>query len=178
MPQITSQEITFKDNSEELKFILIELDQLILEYKKTDSAYIEKIKNGTSTDPDPEFKKLQEITNIINILVDKAESMQNSMQPNLSLFNNIKTAIADPYDDLQDQRINLNNITDQVKDLVKKNKDGKLNNKSVTAKYLITTLFVIIIIFLAIRSFIYSETNNIDIIILISIIFLIIYQFI
>ena len=103
---------------------------------------------------------------------------EDTKNENTSLFTQIKAGIKKPFNDLQNERIKLNNITDEVKDLVNKNKDGKLNNKSVNAKYLIITFFVIIIIFLAIRSFIYLETNNIDIIILISIIFLIIYQFV
>ena len=36
--------ISFEDNTEELKFIQIELDQLIVEYEKTYRVYIKKIK--------------------------------------------------------------------------------------------------------------------------------------
>lgn len=172
--------ISFEDNTEELKFIQIELDQLIVEYEKTYSEYIKKIRQQKSRTT--ELQKLDEINETIKTLVGRVESMQPDFEDtnsaNTSLFTQIKAGIKKPFNDLQDERIKLNNITDEVKDLVNKNKDGKLNNKSVNAKYLIISLFVIIIIFLAIRSFIYLETNNIDIIILISIIFLIIYQFV
>ena len=172
--------ISFEDNTEELKFIQIELDQLIVEYEKTYRVYIKKIKQQKSRTT--ELQKLDEINETIKTLVDRVESMQpdfeDTKNENTSLFTQIKAGIKKPFNDLQNERIKLNNITDEVKDLVNKNKDGKLNNKSINAKYLIITFFVIIIIFLAIRSFIYLETNNIDIIILISIIFLIIYQFV
>lgn len=172
--------ISFEDNTEELKFIQIELDQLIVEYEKTYSEYIKKIRQQKSRTT--ELQKLDEINETIKTLVGRVESMQPDFEDtnsaNTSLFTQIKAGIKKPFNNLQDERIKLNNITDEVKDLVNKNKDGKLNNKSVNAKYLIISLFVIIIIFLAIRSFIYLETNNIDIIILISIIFLIIYQFV
>ena len=155
--------ISFEDNTEELKFIQIELDQLIVEYEKTYRVYIKKIKQQKSRTT--ELQKLDEINETIKTLVDRVESMQpdfeDTKNENTSLFTQIKAGIKKPF-----------------KDLVNKNKDGKLNNKSINAKYLIITFFVIIIIFLAIRSFIYLETNNIDIIILISIIFLIIYQFV
>lgn len=172
--------ISFEDNTEELKFIQIELDQLIVEYEKTYSEYIKKIRQQKSRTT--ELQKLDEINETIKTLVGRVKTMQPDFEDtnsaNTSLFTQIKAGIKIPFNDLQDERIKLNNITDEVKDLVNKNKDGKLNNKSVNAKYLIISLFVIIIIFLAIRSFIYLETNNIDIIILISIIFLIIYQFV
>jgi len=172
--------ISFEDNTEELKFIQIELDQLIVEYEKTYSEYIKKIRQQKSRTT--ELQKLDEINETIKTLVGRVKTMQPDFEDtnsaNTSLFTQIKAGIKKPFNDLQDERIKLNNITDEVKDLVNKNKDGKLNNKSVNAKYLIISLFVIIIIFLAIRSFIYLETNNIDIIILISIIFLIIYQFV
>lgn len=172
--------ISFEDNTEELKFIQLELDQLIAEYEKTYKAYIIKIRQQKSTTT--ELQKLDEINETIKTLVGRVKSMQPDFEDtnnaNTSLFTQIKAGITKPFDNLQEERIKLNNITDEVKDLVNKNKDGKLNNKSVNAKYLIISLFVIIIVFLAIRSFIYLETNNIDIIILISIIFLIIYQFV
>ena len=172
--------ISFEDNTEELKFIQIELDQLIVEYEKTYSEYIKKIRQQKSRTT--ELQKLDEINETIKTLVGRVKTMQPDFEDtnsaNTSLFTQIKAGIKIPFNDLQHERIKLNNITDEVKDLVNKNKDGKLNNKSVNAKYLIISLFVIIIIFLAIRSFIYLETNNIDIIILISIIFLIIFQFI
>lgn len=172
--------ISFEDNTEELKFIQIELDQLIVEYEKTYSEYIKKIRQQKSRTT--ELQKLDEINETIKTLVGRVKTMQPDFEDtnsaNTSLFTQIKAGIKKPFNNLQDERIKLNNITDEVKDLVNKNKDGKLNNKSVNAKYLIISLFVIIIIFLAIRSFIYLETNNIDIIILISIIFLIIYQFV
>lgn len=172
--------ISFEDNTEELKFIQIELDQLIVEYEKTYSEYIKKIRQQKSRTT--ELQKLDEINETIKTLVGRVKTMQPDFEDtnsaNTSLFTKIKAGIKKPFNNLQDERIKLNNITDEVKDLVNKNKDGKLNNKSVNAKYLIISLFVIIIIFLAIRSFIYLETNNIDIIILISIIFLIIYQFV
>jgi hypothetical protein len=172
--------ISFEDNTEELKFIQIELDQLIVEYEKTYNEYIKKIRQQKSTTT--ELQKLDEINETIKRLVDRVKTMQpdfeDTKNENSSLFTQIKAGIKKPFNNLQDERIKLNNITDEVKDLANKNKDGKLNNKSINAKYLIISLFVIIIIFLAVRTFIYLEINNIDIIILISIIFLIIYQFI
>jgi hypothetical protein len=172
--------ISFEDNTEELKFIQLELDQLIAEYEKTYKAYIIKIRQQKITTT--ELQKLDEINETIKTLVGRVKSMQPDFQDtkneNSSLFTQIKAGITKPFDNLQEERIKINNITDEVKDLVNKNKDGKLNNKSINVKYLIISFFVIIIIFLAIRSFIYLETNNIDIIILISIIFLIIYQFV
>ena len=97
---------------------------------------------------------------------------------NSSIFSQIKGAIETPWNNLKEEKKKVKNISQEVNILVNKNKDEKINNKSVNTKYLITSLFVIIIIFLTIRAFIYLETNNIDIIILVSIIFLIAYQFI
>jgi|TARA_B110001450_G_C17667612_1_gene500305 hypothetical protein len=177
MPVINFQPV---DAPKELKFIKIELDKLIVEYEKRFNKYISKMK--AKQDTEEELVKLNEINTAIEILIERVDAMQGHFQKiesyNNTLFTYLKGKIKTPYNNLQNERIKLNNITDEVKNLENKNKDGKINNKSISAKYSITFFFVIIIIFLSIRSFIYLETNNIDIIILISIIFLIIFQFI
>ena len=66
--------ISFEDNTEELKFIQIELDQLIVEYEKTYRVYIKKIKQQKSRTT--ELQKLDEINETIKTLVDRVESMQ------------------------------------------------------------------------------------------------------
>ena len=176
MPVINFQ----SDAPKELKFIKIELDKLIVEYEKRFNNYISKMKEKKDTGK--ELVKLNEINTAIEILIERVKAMQGDFKGIESkyntLFTELKDEIKSPYNILQNERIKLNNITDEVKNLENKNKDGKINNKSISAKYSITFFFVIIIIFLSIRSFIYLETNNIDIIILISIIFLIIFQFI
>ena len=173
-------QITFENNSEELKFIQLELNQLISVYEKTYNIYINKIKNQKDTTI--ELQKLNEINETIKTLVNRVKGMMPNFKSiedtNSSIFSQIKGAIETPWNKLNEEKKKVKNISQEVNILVNKNKDEKINNKSVNTKYLITSLFVIIIIFLTIRAFIYLETNNIDIIILVSIIFLIAYQFI
>ena len=66
--------ISFEDNTEELKFIQIELDQLIVEYEKTYRVYIKKIKQQKSRTT--ELQKLDEINETIKTLVDRVKTMQ------------------------------------------------------------------------------------------------------
>ena len=172
--------ITFENNSEELKFIQLELNQLISVYEETYKIYINKIKNQKDTTI--ELQKLNEINETITALVNRVKGMMPNFKDiedtNRSIFSQIKGAIQTPWNKLNEEKKKVKKISQEVNILVNKNKDEKINNKSVNTKYLITSLFVIIIIFLTIRAFIYLETNNIDIIILVSIIFLIAYQFI
>ena len=173
-------EITFENNSEELKFIQIELNQLISVYEKTYNNYINKIKNKQDTKI--ELQKLEEINETIRTLVNKVINMMPNFKDmennNSSIFSKIKGKISEPWNELNKEKEKINKLSQEINNLVNKNKDEKINNKIVNIKYFIVSIFVIIIIFLTIRAFIYLETNNIDIIILVTIIFLIIYQFI
>ena len=173
-------QITFENNSEELKFIQLELNQLISVYEETYKIYINKITNQEKTTI--ELQKLNEINDTIKTLVNRVKSMMPNFKDiedtNNSIFSKIKGVIVKPWNELNEEKKKVKKLSQEVNILVNKNKDQKINNKSINTKYLITSLFVIIIIFLTIRAFIYLETNNIDIIILVSIIFLIAYQYI
>tara|TARA_A100001035_G_scaffold280067_1_gene283807 strand:+ start:106 stop:636 length:531 start_codon:yes stop_codon:yes gene_type:complete len=174
-------QITFENNAEELKFIQVELNQLIEEYEKTYKIYIKKIKNKKG-DTKPDLQKLDELNETIKILVNKVKSMlpnfKNTQNINRSIFSRIKGEIDEPWKELNNKKEKINEINNEINNLVNKNNDEKINNKSISTKYFLVTIFVVIIIFLTYKAFIYMETNNIDLIILTSIVFLIIYRFI
>ena len=174
-------QITFENNAEELKFIQVELNQLIEEYEKTYKMYINKIKNKKG-DTKPDLQKLDELNETIKILVNKVKSMlpnfKNTQNINRSIFSRIKGEIDEPWKELNNKKEKINEINNEINNLVNKNNDEKINNKSISTKYFLVTIFVVIIIFLTYKAFIYMETNNIDLIILTSIVFLIIYRFI
>tara|TARA_B100000902_G_C27303339_1_gene914055 strand:- start:1199 stop:1726 length:528 start_codon:yes stop_codon:yes gene_type:complete len=172
--------ITFNDNEKkaEIKFIENELKKLFIEYDKNFEKSIENIQQDKNFDS--EIKKMERINSSINKLVEQVKKMSftNVNFENNTLFSQINNSINQNVENLNKERDKINTMTQEVKYLVNKNKDEKLNNKIINVKYFLTAAFAIIIIFLTIRAFIYLETNNIDIIILVSIIFLIVYQFI
>ena len=82
-------QITFENNSEELKFIQLELNQLISVYEETYKIYINKIKNQKDTTI--ELQKLNEINETITALVNRVKGMMPNFKDiedtNRSIFS-------------------------------------------------------------------------------------------
>ena len=171
---------TFKryDYEDKNQFIQLQLEELRNEFRKTYNLYLNstndtvktKLKTKMTRIRDSEIKLIKDLesnTTDLSSFEDRATKMKT-----------FATKHSERITNLNNENAKLNKINKEINNLTSKKNDAKLKYKLINIKYLITFIFVIVIIILTIRTFIYLESNNIDIIILISIIFLIAYQMI